>query len=86
MPCGPIYDIAEAYNDPQAQHLGLTQSVVGEAGNEIRLPRQPFSLSRTPSTLTLRTPKFAEHTDEVLAEFGFTEAEVAALRASAAIE
>ena len=86
VPCGPIYDIKQAYDDPQAQHLGLTQSVIGESGKEIRLPRQPFSLSRTPSTLTRRTPKFAEHTDEVLGEFGFTQTEIADLRASAAIE
>ena len=86
VPCGPIYDIAEAYDDPQAKHLGLTQSVVGESGKEIRLPRQPFTLSRTPSKLASRTPKFAEHTDEILAEFGFGESEIASLRASAAIE
>jgi crotonobetainyl-CoA:carnitine CoA-transferase CaiB-like acyl-CoA transferase len=86
VPCGPIYDIAEAYNDPQAQHLELTQSVVGESGKEIRLPRQPFTLSRTPSKLSRRTPKFAEHTDEILAEFGFAESEIAALRANAAVE
>lgn len=86
VPCGPIYDIAEAYNDPQAQHLELTQSVVGESGKDIRLPRQPFTLSRTPSKLARRTPKFAEHTDEILTEFGFAESEIAALRANAAVE
>src|SRR5258708_6488578 len=86
VPCGPIYSVAEAFNDPQAKHLALGQTVTATDGREITLPRQPFRLSRTPSALTVRTPEFAEHTDEVLAEFGFSDAELKALRASGAVE
>ena len=86
VPCGPIYSVAEAFNDPQAKHLALGQTVMAIDGKEITLPRQPFRLSRTPSTLAVRTPEFAEHTDEVLAEFGYSEAEIAAFRANGAVE
>jgi crotonobetainyl-CoA:carnitine CoA-transferase CaiB-like acyl-CoA transferase len=86
VPCGPIYSIDEAFNDPQAKHLGLAQSLTATDGKEIALPRQPFSLSRTPSELVRRTPEFAEHTDEVLAEFGFSAAEIKALRERGAVE
>ena len=86
VPCGPIYSIDEAFNDPQARHLGLGQTVTATDGKDITLPRQPFRLSRTPSTLAVRTPEFAEHTDELLAEFGFSTTEIKAFREGGAVE
>jgi crotonobetainyl-CoA:carnitine CoA-transferase CaiB-like acyl-CoA transferase len=46
----------------------------------IRLVGQPVTLSRTPSRRAARPPEFAEQTDEVLAEFGFTTDEIGALK------
>jgi crotonobetainyl-CoA:carnitine CoA-transferase CaiB-like acyl-CoA transferase len=76
----------QAYNDPQAKHMKLTQTVTATDGSEMTLPRQPFTLSRTPSKLAVRTPEFAEHTDEILAEFGFSAEEIKGLRERAAVE
>jgi crotonobetainyl-CoA:carnitine CoA-transferase CaiB-like acyl-CoA transferase len=86
VPCGPIYTIDQAYNDPQAKHLKLTQTVIATDGKEMVLPRQPFTLSRTPSRLVRRTPEFAEHTDELLAEFGFSGAEIKGFRERGSVE
>ncbi len=86
VPGGPIYTIEQAYNDPQAKHMRLTQTVTTTDGKEMKLPRQPFTLSRTPSTLTVRTPEFAEHTDEVLKEFGFSESEIKMFRENGSVE
>src|SRR5829696_7099891 len=86
VPCGPIYTIDQAYNDPQAKYMKLGQTVTATDGKEIALPRQPFQLSRTPSTLTSRTPEFAEHTDELLAEFGFSEAEIKGFHERGSVE
>src|SRR5207248_8115222 len=60
VPCGPIYNVDEAYDDPQVRHMQLTQTVIATDGREMTLPRQPFTLSRTPSKLAVRTPEFAE--------------------------
>jgi formyl-CoA transferase len=86
VPCGPIYNLDEAFADPQAQHLGLAQKVTAHDGTEISLPRQPFSLNRTPSTIAVRTPEFAEHTDEILREFGYGAQEIETLRKQGAVE
>src|SRR5262245_11687664 len=86
VPCGPIYTVEQAYNDPQARHMNLTQTVTATDGHAMTLPRQPFTLSRTPSKLAVRTPEFAEHTDEILAEFGYSAEEIKGLRASGAVE
>ncbi|MCC6888698.1 MAG: CoA transferase [Hyphomicrobiales bacterium] len=86
VPAGPIYDIAQAYADPQAKHLKLTQTVMGVDGKEMTLPRQPFTLSRTPSKLQCRTPEFGEHTDEILVEFGFSADEIKGFRERGSVE
>ena len=40
-----------------------------------------MTLSRTPSKMVARPPEFGEHTEEVLAEFGFGADEIKELRA-----
>ncbi|MEA2906397.1 MAG: hypothetical protein QOI12_3784 [Alphaproteobacteria bacterium] len=86
VPCGPIYSIDQAYGDPQARHMKLTQTLTAVDGREIALPRQPFTLSRTPSVLARRTPEFGEHTDELLGEFGFTPDEITGFRERGSVE
>jgi formyl-CoA transferase len=86
VPCGPIYSIDQAYGDPQAKHMKLTQTLTAVDGREIALPRQPFTLSRTPSVLARRTPEFGEHTDELLGEFGFTPDEITGFRERGSVE
>lgn len=86
VPCGPIYNMEEAYNDPQARHMKLAQTVVATDGHDMKLPRQPVTLSRTPSQLMVRTPEFAEHTDEILGEFGYSAEEIKGLRERRAVE
>lgn len=86
VPAGVIYDIAQAFNDPQVQHLAIAQPVHSKKLGDLTLMRQPITLSRTPSRLAVATPEFAEHTDEILAELGYAATEIAQLRAAKAIE
>jgi crotonobetainyl-CoA:carnitine CoA-transferase CaiB-like acyl-CoA transferase len=86
VPCGPIYTIDQAFKDPQARHLELSQSVTAIDDRTIALQRQPFRLTRTPSTLVRRTPEFAEHTEEILAEFGFSAEEIKEFRNRGSLE
>jgi formyl-CoA transferase len=82
VPCGPIYSIDQVYADPQVKHLGMAQKV---GKTSLYMARQPMELSRTPSRLVARPPRQGEHTDSVLAEFGFTPKQIAALRQAKAI-
>ncbi len=85
VPCGPIYKIDEMFEDPQVQHLKFVQQVQSKKLGTQKVMRQPVSLSRTPSRIAAATPDRGEHTDEVLKEFGFSEAEISALRAAEAL-
>jgi len=81
VPCGPIYSVDQAFNDAQVKHLGIARGVRNQEQKMIHLVGQPVSLSRTPSDIVAATPLLGEHTDEVLAEFGFGKDEISKLRA-----
>ena len=80
VPCGPIYSIDQTFSDPQVQHLGMAQSVTRPDGQAVHVVAQPVALSRTPSRIAAPPPDMGQHTDQVLAEFGYTASEIAALR------
>jgi crotonobetainyl-CoA:carnitine CoA-transferase CaiB-like acyl-CoA transferase len=85
VPCGPIYTIDKMFADPQVEHLGLAQKVPTPDGRALSVVGQPFSLSRTPSSMVAAPPDVGEHTDEVLREFGFSADEIAALKKAKAV-
>jgi len=85
VPCGPIYTIDQVYSDPQVVHLAMAQPVLTKDRSQLRMARQPVSLSRTPSRLVAPPPGLGEHTNGALKELGFSAKEIAALRKANAV-
>ena len=85
VPCGPIYNIDQVFADEQVKHLGIAQAAHRPDGSEQVFVGQPFALSRTGSQIVSTPPDIGQHTDEVLGEFGFSGADIAALRAAKAV-
>jgi formyl-CoA transferase len=77
---GPIYRIDDMFADPQVQHIGVATDMHTPDRGTLKVVRQAVSLSRTPSAITRHTPERGEHTDEVLAEFGFSAVEIEELK------
>jgi formyl-CoA transferase len=77
---GPIYRIDDMFADPQVQHIGVAADMQTPDRGTLKVVRQAVSLSRTPSRIARPTPDRGEHTDEVLAEFGFSANEIEELR------
>ncbi|MDM0046711.1 CaiB/BaiF CoA-transferase family protein [Variovorax dokdonensis] len=83
VPCGPINDIGQAFQDDQVKARGLAVTLPREAGDGIAAitgVASPLRLSATPPVLRRAPPALGQHTDEVLAEAGFDAAQIAALR------
>jgi len=80
IPCGPIYTLDKVFADPQVQSVEMVDEISSQALGTISLIAQPFSLSRTKSRLATPAPEYREHSREVLAEFGFSDGEIAALQ------
>jgi formyl-CoA transferase len=85
VPCGPIYSVDQVFTDPQVQHLGIAQDVPTADSTPLRLVGQPIKLERTPSRMAAPPPALGEHTDEVLREFGFSDADITEARRAKAI-
>jgi formyl-CoA transferase len=83
VPCGPINDIAQAFEDEQVKARGLAVSMPRAAGDGIDHivgVASPLRLQATPPVLRHAPPALGQHTDEVLAELGIDEKQRAALR------
>ena len=80
VPCGPIYSIDQVFADPQVQHLQAAAPVRHPVLGEIRLVNQAVGLGRTPASIARAAPDPGAHTDEVLGEIGYAQADIAALR------
>jgi formyl-CoA transferase len=85
IPCGPVYTIDQAFNDPQVKHLGIAKDVPSRALGNIKLIGQPVNLSRTPTSMVTGAPDYAEQADEILAEFGYAAKDIEAFRKNGAV-
>lgn len=71
VPTGPIYSIDQVFADPQVEHLGIATTAKGtQPFGDTQLVGQPFSMNRTPSSITAPPPSRGQHTEDVLLELG----------------
>lgn len=85
VPSGPIYNIADIAADPHYAARGMFErvSLGGEA--TVAVPRVTPILSRTPAVTVHGGPELGADNEELFAELGMSEAEVAGLRARGVI-
>ncbi len=81
VPCGPINAIDQVFADPQVEHLGMLRSVEHRRLGRYDVVGQAARLDGVDDTRYAPSPDRGEHTDEILAEFGFDAAAIADLNA-----
>ena len=79
VPAGPIMDIEQVYSDPHVLDRGMLVELSDPELGVLKNIGIPVKLSKTPGQIRSRAPKLGEHTAEVLAGAGYSEAEVTAL-------
>ncbi len=88
VPASRVASVPQVCEDSQLDHRGIfrpvarQQALGGGAGAYVDLP---FHGANTARGTDRPPPLIGEHTDEVLAEFGFSEEEIAALRREGAV-
>jgi crotonobetainyl-CoA:carnitine CoA-transferase CaiB-like acyl-CoA transferase len=79
---GFVGTVDEAMHDKQMRDAG---AIVPTADGKSEIVSSPFALEGTPKVAPRPAPAMGEHTDEVLAEYGFSAAEIAQMRETKAV-
>ncbi|WP_186229491.1 CaiB/BaiF CoA transferase family protein [Burkholderia gladioli] len=86
VPCGPINDLAEVFENEQVVARDLQVELPHPSGAPVKLVRNPVKMSATPPEARSAPPLLGEHTEAVLRELlGYDEAAIAALRDKGAV-
>ncbi|MEO8897709.1 MAG: CoA transferase [Candidatus Dormibacter sp.] len=80
IPAGAINTIDTALASPQVLARDMVLSVEHPTAGMLRMPGSPVKLAGHTATVRRPPPLLGEHTDEVLAELGYSAADVASLR------
>jgi formyl-CoA transferase len=82
VPSGKIYDAADIAADPHYQARGMLEQHRLDDGTQVRLPGIVPKLSATPGATRWIGPALGAHTDTVLRAVGYSDSEIADLRAA----
>ncbi|MBO0710957.1 MAG: CoA transferase [Acetobacteraceae bacterium] len=85
IPCGPIYTIDQVFADPQVQHLGMARPVHHPKLGDIELVSSAINMTEVSRDIRTPTPEAGADTDAVLRSVGYSDAEIADMRAKGAI-
>jgi len=66
VPCGPINNMKEVFEDPQVLHRQLRVDMPHPLGGTASVVRSPLRLSETPVEYRLAPPTLGQHNEEIL--------------------
>lgn len=84
VPCGPVYDYAQMFADPQVVHRGLIQQAGDPELGEVAHIRTPIRIGEAIRVRTV-APKLGAHNAEILGRLGLTEQDMERLRAKGVV-
>ena len=82
---GPVLNLAEVLADPLFIAREMSVEISDKSGEKIRAIGTPVKLSDTKGGIRTPPVGFGESTDKVLANLGYSEGEIKALRAKGVI-
>ncbi|MCR4469250.1 CaiB/BaiF CoA-transferase family protein [Burkholderia sp. SCN-KJ] len=86
VPCGPINELDEVFDNEQVVARGMQVSLPHPCGADVKLVRNPIRMSATPPDARTAPPLLGAQTDDVLRDMlGYDDVRIAALKAKQAI-
>jgi len=86
VPAGPVHSIGEALSHPQTLARGMVVDLVHPTAGPTKAIGCPVHFSATPTSVTRPAPLLGQHTREVLAAHGYSDAAIDALIAEGVVE
>jgi crotonobetainyl-CoA:carnitine CoA-transferase CaiB-like acyl-CoA transferase len=80
IPCGPILDLPQVFADPQVLHNRMVLEHEHPIAGRRRLLGFPLKLSEAALDIRLPAPGLGQHTDDLLAELGFSQTRIETFR------
>lgn len=81
IPASPMYSLDELPEHPHLKAVGMFKTMEHPTEGTIRYTAPPVLFSDTPASVRTGAPSIGQHTDEILREAGYGDADIAALRA-----
>ena len=81
IPCGPINTIDKVFADPQVKHLKMARPMHHPRLGTKEVVASPINLVGLPKDIRSATPEAGAHTTEILRGLGYSDAELADMKA-----
>ena len=85
LPAGPVNDILQMHEDPQALARDMILEVDHSTAGKVKTLGHPVKFSRTPAKVAMAAPVLGQHTRAVLEEAGYNAGQIDALIEAEAI-
>jgi len=83
---GPVNSVAEALSDPQILHRGMVKEVERSDGLKLKLVGPAPKFSATPAEVRSLAPDHGEHTETILKELGYSDAQIEGFRRAGVVK
>ena len=82
---GPVCDAADLEHHPYVLERGIVAEQADDELGSIPVPTPPLRFAGTPATIRFGAPRLGQHTRELLADAGYSDAQIEALVAQGAV-